>query len=69
FPGQWFPRANDVNNRPLFCTTMLALLKPWRSVLDLKQEDASFKESYNEFYDQTSPKMHKIIENIQYFYE
>ncbi|KAF8836128.1 hypothetical protein BDN67DRAFT_984166 [Paxillus ammoniavirescens] len=41
FPGRWFPRTNDPKACALYCASILAVLKPWRSVTDLKSPDAA----------------------------
>jgi hypothetical protein len=36
FPGHWFPERDDDFDNSLYHASMLALLKPWRSLRDLK---------------------------------
>lgn len=48
---------------------MLALLKPWRSILDLKKEDETFPNVYELFLESASEDVLRIISNIQYFHE
>ena len=69
FPGQWFPCSNDASQYPLYCATMLALLKPWKSLATLKPADSTFKETFDRFLANATPRIHNIIENIQYFYK
>jgi hypothetical protein len=48
---------------------MLALLKPWGSLSDLKADGESFEQVFTPFVAGTSQKNLDIIENIQYYYE
>ena len=36
-PGKWFPRNNDPERYDLYCASMLALLRPWRTINDIEQ--------------------------------
>jgi hypothetical protein len=49
FPGQWFPKKDDENTNGLFEASMLALLKPWRSLLDLKSSHETFRDAFDAF--------------------
>lgn len=68
FPGRWFPRNDRPETRALYCATVLALLKPWKSLSDLKPPDETFEETFEGFMDQSPPSLHRVLENIQYFY-
>ena len=48
---------------------MLALLKPWRSVSDLKHADQTFREAYNNFVANASVETCTMITNIQFYHE
>lgn len=65
-PGQWFPRANDGE---LFYASMLALLRPWRSILDIKNQNETFASAYNRYMEHVPEHITRIISNIQYFHE
>jgi hypothetical protein len=69
FTGEWFPRRDDPQNFPLYCATILAVFKPWRTLIDLKRDDESFAHAFQIFLSTTSTAIKRIIENIQYFYE
>ena len=69
FPGQWFPKRNDHNENSLFHASMLALLKPWRSLRDLKVNDESFRDAFDDFVLHAAPTTTAIIENIQFYHE
>ena len=67
-PRQWFPRK-EANGHFFFEASMLALLKPWRSISDLKRRDESFEEAYNEFIAHAGDDVKRTIENIQFYHE
>lgn len=69
FPGRWFPKRDDDDENGLFHAAMLALLKPWRSLRDLKQTGQNFRDSFNEFMAHAPQQIHNIVENIQFFHE
>ncbi|KAF8138851.1 hypothetical protein EV363DRAFT_1101001, partial [Boletus edulis] len=69
FSGPWFPRADDVTQHSLYCAAVLALLKPWRTLKDIKDPTISFEEEYALFAQQMNYESKRILENIQYFYE
>jgi hypothetical protein len=69
FVGHWFPRNDRPNCTELYCASVLALLKPWTDLSDLKREGESFERSFNTFIGQATKKTRDIIENIQYYYE
>ena len=48
---------------------MLALLKPWCSIRDLKQDDQHFCDTYTKFMLGASDETVAIVENIKYFRE
>ena len=49
FPGHWFPRDDDTQQNHLYCASVLALLKPWRNLGDLKDPLQSFQMAYKLF--------------------
>lgn len=67
-PGQWFPRK-EADGRFLFEASMLALLKPWTSISDLKRREQTFEEAYSNFIAQASDDVKTRIENIQFYHE
>jgi hypothetical protein len=48
---------------------MLALMKPWRSLTDLKEREESFRDAYNIFINESSSETCRIIKNVQFFHE
>lgn len=69
FLGEWFPKPIEEDDNGLFEVYMLALLKPWRSVTDLKHGDQTFREAYNDFVANTPVETCTIIKNIQFYHE
>lgn len=69
FPGPWFSKCDDNDENGLFQASMLALLKPWRSVHDLKRADESFCDAFDTFVLHASPASVSIIENVQFYHE
>lgn len=68
FPGPWLPRRNEKQTYPLYCASMLALFKPWRSLAELKPTHLTFEDAFNTFTAAASAQVLQIIDNIQYFY-
>ncbi|KAG2737209.1 hypothetical protein P692DRAFT_201653472, partial [Suillus brevipes Sb2] len=69
FPGKWFASRDIVEDLPLHCASMLALLKPWRCLSDLKDHAETFIEAFDRFRRSASSRVLDTIENIQYFHE
>ena len=69
FLGQWFPIREEENSNGLFEVSMLALLKPWRMIADLKQDNESFREAFDNFVADTPAETCQIIRNVEFFHE
>ncbi|KAF8817656.1 hypothetical protein BYT27DRAFT_7028728, partial [Phlegmacium glaucopus] len=69
FVGAWPPRNDRPKDKELYCATMLALLRPWLDLCDLKTEMESFEETFESFLAGASKETKDVIENIQYYYE
>ena len=66
--GRYFARSDDPSTRPFYCASMLALLKPWRRLLDLKNEGETWEEAFTSFLETSPRRIHDIIDGIQYYY-
>ena len=66
-PGQWFPKKGE--NSVFFQASMLALLKPWYSIADLKGEGQSWANAFDDFVRDADETTKRIMENIQFFHE
>ena len=69
FPGPWFPKRDVEGADTLFHASMLALLKPWRSIRDLKMDDEHFQDAFHNFMLEASDETTNVVENIQFFHE
>jgi hypothetical protein len=67
--GKYFPRNDDLKTYPFYCACMLVLLKPWRDITqDLKSDEETWEEAFDNFVKATSPKIRRVLANIQYFH-
>ncbi len=69
FPSPWFPKKNSKNANSLFYAAILALLKPWRLLVELKFETETFQQAFTNFLSHTSYNTRKIVENIEFYHE
>ena len=69
FPGQWFPRQEEDGKDGLFEAAMLALLKPWRNLSDIKGAHNDFRDAYEHFLGSASAETKDTIKNINFYYE
>lgn len=69
FPGQWFPKQEPNCKNGLFEAAMLALLKPWRSLSDIRSSHDCFLDAYDSFYASASEHVRDTIQNIGFYYE
>jgi hypothetical protein len=67
--GKWFCRRDNEFEKDLFRGSMLMLLKPWRKITDLKTTTETFQEAYDTFTSQADEQSHRVIANVQYYYE
>ena len=68
-PGQYFPRNDIPEKYDLYCASMLALLKPWRDLSDLRALHPSWSSAFAAFRAECSQQCIDILANIQFFYE
>lgn len=69
FPGSWFAKRDPENVNGLFEASMLALLKPWRRLTDLKDADVTFRQAFDDFLSTVPEHIHRSITNIEFFHE
>jgi hypothetical protein len=69
FMGGWFPRNDNTRDRELYCASMLALLKPWENLANLKTDTETFGHVFDIFISTASRRTLDIVENIEYYYE
>ena len=68
-PGQYFPRNDVPEKYPFYCAAMLALLKPWRVLDDLRRGFPTWEAAIEDFLTRCGQTEKDILANIQYFYE
>ena len=67
--GKYLPRNDDRETYPFYCASMLVLLRPWRDMaVDLKRENETWEAAFDEFVRTTTPRIRRVISNIQYFH-
>ncbi|KAG9315116.1 hypothetical protein JVU11DRAFT_4235 [Chiua virens] len=64
-----FHCANEPETYSLYCASVLALLKPWRQLTDLKHPTESFSTAFQIFMSTAPSTVSDFIDNIQYYYE
>ena len=69
FMGSWFPRNDKEKDRELYCASVLALLKPWADLSEIKSEMETFEQAFESFVCDVPTATLNLIENIQYYYE
>ena len=69
FPAFWLAKKQEDGNGGLYEASILALLKPWRSITDLKEESHSFKMAFDLFLTTTSDDNRRTVENMDFFHE
>lgn len=68
--GPWFPRRDgEESTKPFYHASMLALLKPWRDLRELKDENKSWEDEFNFFLETASQRDKDVISGSQYYYE
>jgi hypothetical protein len=67
--GKWPVRNDDPSYRELYCASMALLLKPWRSISELKQTGETFEGNWETYLDALSDRKRRVVDNIQYFHE
>ena len=69
FVGEWFPRRGVPELQQFYHASMLALLKPWRDIGDIKAGHETFMEAFDHFVAGADERTKQMIENIQYYHE
>ncbi|KAF7294643.1 ATP-dependent DNA helicase [Mycena indigotica] len=66
--GRWLPRDDD-SNVENYAAQILLLLKPWRTLDDLKGACENFASAKNAFLASSGPDVLRTVENIQYYHD
>lgn len=67
--GPWLERNDDPTTYPLHCASVLACLKPWRALEELKSDCTSWTEALDIFLAGANEHRCCIQANIQYYYQ
>lgn len=68
--GSWLPRRDgEESTRPYYFASMLALLKPWRELEDLKTDRESWQSMFDIFMETASQRDRDVVAGCQYFYD
>jgi hypothetical protein len=68
FLGQWLPRWDDPNVRNFYVASVLMLLKPWREVGDILEENSTWEDTFTSFLSSTSESTVNLLDNFQFYY-
>ncbi|KAJ3565753.1 hypothetical protein NP233_g7437 [Leucocoprinus birnbaumii] len=69
FIGKWLPRSNNEDDMELYSASMLLLFKPWREWQDIPNGCPTFEDEFAFFLSLAPIKVHRMLENIQYYYD
>ena len=67
--GRWFPPSHDPDQAEMHHVLMLCLHKPWQELSLLKDEDESWKEAYDSFFQAAGASQLGIMANAQFYHE
>lgn len=68
-PGPWLPKRKEDDQGGLYEACILALLKPWSSLVELKGEHQNFRQAYDDFVSEASLQTKTVIENIAFYHD
>lgn len=68
--GLWLPQCDrEENTKSYYYTSMLAFLKPWRNLHELKCSDEDWETAFNEYMTTASRRDRDVVTGCQYYYE
>lgn len=67
--GPFFERSDRPETYDLHCASMLALLKPWRSVTELPASGSNWANSLEAFKTSASPCAKRILSGVDFYYQ
>ena len=56
--GPSLPRNDDQERRPFYCASVLMLLKPWRDIRRLKEQEQIWENALESFLAGATPDIH-----------
>lgn len=66
--GPWFPRRDRVDE-DFYYAAILALLRPWRDLQELRREGETWKEEGLSFLQKATEKELDVVAGMQYYYD
>ena len=67
--GPSIPRRDNEAIKERYCRLMLIFFKPWRHAQDLRSENETWSDAFENFIESCLPETTKIIENMQLLHE
>jgi hypothetical protein len=67
--GPALPRRDQPEGRTRYCRLMLILFKPWRGVVDLREEGESWESTFDAFVLTMDSAHRKVVDNMQILHE
>ena len=68
FIGQWFPRRDRIDKEDYYYAVILALLRPWRNLQELKVGNKTWKDEGLTFLQTATRRQLNIVAGMQFFY-
>ena len=62
------PRNDDPDVRDQYCASMLALFQPWRLLRDIKPENLTWLQAFEQFTTAADARTKRMMDGIQYYY-
>lgn len=69
FIGRWVPRNDRPESFDNYAACILALLQPFRDVVDVKRGHSTWRAAFDAFMEGTSESVHAMVGNFQYYYD
>ena len=67
--GHWFPRRDVEEDEDFYFASILAFLRPWRNIGELKEENKTWKEEGLNFLETATAAQRDVIAGMQYYYD
>jgi hypothetical protein len=67
--GPWFPRRDSIDDEDYYFASVLALLRPWRHIGDLKGDHQTWKDEGLHFLETATRNQRDVIAGMQYYYD
>lgn len=68
--GPWLPRRDgEENTKAYYYASMLAFLKPWRDLRDLKDACDTWKDAFDKYMQNATQRDRDVVAGCQYYYD